>query len=367
MSLVQSTGRIALVTPRLPPSICGIGDYSSQLLQNLPCPKDIILIVREGFVDTKADNPELHIELLPSSKRDIVNLLEVNNVSALVVQYSGYGYDSHGAPIRFLQALRKWKTHNGNKKLILMAHELWSSTPKIRLSFFIQLMHKRELCRLAACADQVFTSTSGYAQWLSDYVVDTKLKTLPIGSNIIPVKNPRLSERKSGCWVLFGKQGSRIGSLNALGPRLADLNRQGYLRKLMIVGPTDGQRLDQRECRLLQRFLPSNSYVRTGPLANTQISEILLQAEYGILSQNPESYTKSTILMAYAAHGVLPVIEQSSPQSFSWMRSVDDLVAQNALTMQNDSFRDKMLSWYQLTSSWQQIALQYTRAIGLEY
>lgn len=366
MSMIPSAGRIAFLAPRLPPSICGIGDYSSQLLKNLPCSEGILLLVREGLNATKELHPGSNIELLPSSEEDVIELLNINKVSTLIVQYSGYGYDPRGAPLSLLKSIRRWRSESKARKLILMAHELWYTPPLWKPDYVRQILHKRELCALAACADRVFTSTSGYAESLSDIVNKTKLKILPIGSNINPIQDPQLSERKLGSWVLFGKQGSRIVSLKALGPKLADLIRQGCLKNLVVVGSSDGQQLEQEECNLLRSFLPIKSYVRTGLLSNERISEILLNAEFGILAQTPESYTKSTILMAYSAHGVLPVVAKRTPQIFSWMSSVDDLLTINSANLQLGSLRDEMLSWYQLTGSWSKIADAYIASIGYE-
>jgi hypothetical protein len=366
ISMIPPDSRIAFIAPRLPPSICGIGDYTYHLLTNLPCSNDILLLVRDGLNATKRLYPGSSIELLPFSRKDFIDLLNINKVSILIVQYSGYGYDPRGAPLSLLKSIRRWRSESKSRKLIIMAHELWNTPSFWKPDYFRQILHKRELCSLAACADQVFTSTTGYAESLSYRVKKTNLKTLPIGSNIIPIQDPRLSERKLGSWVLFGKQGSRIVSLKALGPKLADLNRHGCLMNLIVVGSSDGQQLEQEECTLLRSFLPINSYVRTGLLSNERISEILLNAEHGILAQTPESYTKSTILMAYSAHGVLPVVAYRSPLTFSWMRSVDDLLAINSDNLQLGSLRDEMLSWYQLTGSWSTIANAYITSINCE-
>jgi hypothetical protein len=308
------------------------------------------------------------LQEVPSLQGDIVSLLNEMSISCLIVQYSGYGFDSRGAPLALLRAIRAWRFQTKTAKLILMAHELWHSPAWWKPDAANQFFHKRELCALAQCADQVFTSTQGYLLSMKPFVEKRKLRCLPIGSNITPVYPPEASYRIPGRWVLFGKQGSRIVSLKTFGSSLSLLHTKGLLQQLVIIGSRDRHDLDHQETRLLQQYLPSQAYVQTGLLTEEQISERLLQAECGVLGQSFESLTKSTILMAYASHGVVPVVASDSllASSYSWIRTVDDVLTLNAGAHNNAVIRSSLLSWYQQNGDWNQISRAYLEAMSAE-
>ncbi len=362
----SSKGPIALLVPRLPPSICGIGGYTSQLLKHLADSDSIILFVRDGCSASKLSFSQSDVQEVPSHQADFLNLLNLKCVSCLIVQYSGYGFNSRGAPLALLRAIRAWRSQHRSAKLILMAHELWHTPPWWKPNAVMQFFHRRELCALAQCADQVFTSTEGYAFWLTPFVDQCKLKCLPIGSNITPIVPPETSCRIPGLWVLFGKQGSRLNSLRAFAPTLSILHKRGLLQRLVVIGSNDSFDLDQQEARLLQQFLPSQSYEQTGTMPDEQISQTLLQSEYGVLGQSCESFTKSTILMAYASHGVIPVVASDAPRkpSYAWLQAVDHLLVMNSTAERLASIREDLLAWYQQNGDWNHISLAYSEAIN---
>jgi hypothetical protein len=290
------------------------------------------------------------------------------HISCLIVQYSGYGFDSRGAPLALLRAIRAWRCQTKSAKLILMAHELWHSPPWWKPAAAIQFFHKRELCALAKCSDQVFTSTEGYLLSMTPFVEPSKLRCLPIGSNIIPNYPPENPYRILGRWVLFGKQGSRLVSLKSFGPNLSLLHSKGLLQRLIVIGSRDRSDLDEQEIRLLQQYLPTHAYEQTGLLTEEQISECLLQAEFGVLGQSFESFTKSTILMAYASHGVVPVVpagpHRDSP--YSWIQLVDNLLTPNTGGYSLTAIRSSLLDWYHQNGDWNQISRAYLEAISAE-
>jgi hypothetical protein len=359
--LTPISGKIAVLVPRLPPSICGIGDYTSQLLSHLPKTRSVLLLVRDGYLSTKNFYPQFNVEGIPPSGEGLVKLLKLENVSDLIVQYSGYGFDPSGAPLSLLKAIRIWRKDNPYGRLILMAHELWHHPSWWKLDGLRQILHKRELCALAALADQVFTSTDGYAEWLLPYVASHRLRTLPIGSNIIPIRSPEGASRLRGQWILFGRQGSRIVSLKVLGASLSALHRKALFDRLVVIGSSESQKLDLQEASLLCQYLPSHAYERTGTLSNQDISRILLQSEYGVLGQTPS--TKSGILMAYASHGVIPVLAHScrpTNLTYSWIRTEDDVTSSSDYI---GTLRDEVLEWYRLNGEWDRIAQAYTDVI----
>ena len=352
--------------PRLPPSICGIGDYTLNLLAHFPDPEKILLLVQEGSSATKKVLSQYEVDNIPSSGKSLVQFLNQRSVSHLIVQYSGYGFDSCGAPIDLLRAIRAWKVENPTVKLVLMAHELWHNAPLWKLQGLRQVLHKQHLSSLAACADHVFTSTPGYTEWLAPFVDGYKLRTLPVGSNIIPIRSGYDTQRNRGQWVLFGRQGSRVVALNALGTSLTTLQREGLLDRLLVVGSTDGQQLERDETKALSQYLPNKAYVRFGALPNEEISKIFLQSEFGILGQNPNSYTKSTVLMAYAAHGVIPVISTvaiPTHLSCGWIKSVDEILAMNPVTANFRLLHEEVLAWHQQTGGWNYISRAYIEAM----
>jgi hypothetical protein len=101
-------------------------------------------------------------------------------------------------------------------------------------------------------------------------------------------------------------------------------------------------------------------------MPDEQISQTLLQSEYGVLGQSCESFTKSTILMAYASHGVIPVVASDAPRkpSYAWLQAVDHLLVMNSTAESLASIREDMLAWYQQNGDWNHISLAYSEAIN---
>jgi hypothetical protein len=360
--------KTAFLAPRLPPYIDGVGDYSANLIRNSPELQDALLLVYEGGLDLLSNFPRLKIESIPSDLHDLDSLLFEADVSLLIVQYSAYGFHSRGCPLALLKAVRRWRLSNRENRLLIMAHELWTRSVPWRLDGIRQLLHRRECLKLACSADYIFTSTSGYQAWLSSIVPPSKLRTLPIGSNIIPLEPfPLFNDRETGGWVLFGKQRSRIRALESFRSWIPKLYAAGLIDKLEIVGSAESSVDDEHEMRLLTELLPREVFVRHGELNVSDLSRVLARNRYGLLSQTPQSSTKSGVFMAYASHQLAVVVSQNWKSSVpfgQWVIEPSSLFTLDTSQTQIAIAVRSLFDWYTQNASWPTIAEVYRSVIA---
>jgi hypothetical protein len=249
-----------------------------------------------------------------------------------------------------------------------MFHELWHSTS---LSWhpdsFLQFVHRRYLLRLTKHADRVFASTEGYRKTLIKYSPSTSIVVLPVGSNIPLVQNIPFLEREPGLWALFGKQESRIRTLRNFQKWIPKLFHSSLLKRLYLVGSISSPDAASKEDELLERLLPNHAVHKCQGMSTREISAILSICRYGFFSQSPESYSKSTILMAYCAHSIQVVVPEPWPDyipihSYVIDPSVLLQSESDSLDVSRRAFR--LAQWHNQVASWHSISGAYLSAIN---
>ncbi len=354
---------MVFIIPQLPPAVCGLGDYSTLLLSNLKLARRPHILVANGAAETNAANPELSVEQLERSSSSLVRKLEEIGASHVVLEYVGYGYQSRCCPLWLLNGLRKWRLRNPEGRLLLMLMELWFAPAWWKPDFLLQHLHRRALQKLAATADRVFVSTDGYARMIQDCVPPGRLRIVPVGTNILPVASPGSVPRKAGHWILFGRQGSRIVALEKLLPWLSKLRAAGHVSLVQVAGARENDGFNRTEDRLLASALPSEAYEILGRIPSAELSRLMLEAEVGLYSQGAGAYTKSTIFMAYASHGLnilsLDMRGIKEPphcwvtHPLEWEENGADF--QRMLIDRSA----KLSGWFEETASWSRIASLY--------
>jgi hypothetical protein len=233
----------------------------------------------------------------------------------------------------------------------------------------LQKLHRRALRRLAGVVDQIFVSTAGYGRWLADVAAPGRLRVLPNAATIPPVAPPADARREAGTWVLFGRQGSRLSALDEIAAWPGKLHAAGRLKKLWLVGSRESAEMNAREDALAASLLPPGAVEILGPKSPEELSRIFLTAEFGIFTQSPLSYTKSTIFMAYASHGIGIVSPNTlgakeAPQC--WVTHPSEMLEGSAISSAAVADRGRQLAeWYEQNASWPRIAAAYRSALGL--
>lgn len=168
-----------LVTPNFPPEICGIGDYSDFLYQNLENSNFDTHVIT--FSDEINHNNKVHCIKL-ADKRSIAAWLKclkpAQKVNTIIIQYEPYSFSNIGIPLYLIYvfAILKLKGY----KISIMFHEvatrLYIANPK---KIIISLLQLSIAYFLTAISSVRTTSTSFNAKQLKPF----NFTLLPIPSN----------------------------------------------------------------------------------------------------------------------------------------------------------------------------------------
>jgi len=120
---------------------------------------------------------------------------------------------------------------------------------------------------------------------------------MPVFSNVGELDKPKRIALRAPRVVIFGGRSLRASIYEMHLRTLMDACERLKIQEIVDVGPP----IDQ----LRTGPLP---VVRRGVLEPSQISELLSDAQLGVLSYPAAYLAKSTIFAAYAAHGVAPLL-----------------------------------------------------------
>jgi hypothetical protein len=308
---------IVQITPSYPPQMGGVGDYSFQL--------------------TRALN-ELGIRSIPyvppfqlgnsdaTSKSDvscrIQDYITISGVSKVLLHFSGYGYGQNGLCSGLAHAATNWRRSDNKRRLYVIFHEVHVDiAPPWRRSFWVYRGQKSIANCIARAADRCIVTSDRGARQLAQ--LGHHATTWPVFSNVgEPAESLPLACRRPVA-VVFGLLAARQTALRQASANrhvVRWLNASG-IQKIISVGP--GADTLKRI-----RDIPVEAM---GPLSAGDVSELLANSRVGLVSYARDSITKSGVVAAYTAHGMLVVNTEArgrglSPQStFEYFLTPDTL------------------------------------------
>lgn len=358
---------ILMILPQLPPAVCGVGDYTTRLLNEWGEPDRFRFVLLRGLQETLQLQPKLRAVTVTPSSGELLKVLRSNQDCDVWVQYIPFGLQRKGCPLWVIDALCKWRSEVGEaSKLVVMFHELWSIQPWWKPQGLIQWLHKQGVSKLLKITDGVFTNTEGYAEWIKKLDADKEVTVVPVGSNFEPVADRQI-EREKGLYVLFGRQGTRIHALREFGAELKKLHDLGRLKKLVMLGGGGGSEMLRTEEQILNGLLPSDAFEISGFKKAATLSDYLSRAEFAVSCQTWSSVTKSTTFMAYAAYGtniVSPFAGKDSRVPFNWLTSVDE-IADGGEEIEKAALQRsaRLKAWYEANASWPMIAEKFRKVL----
>lgn len=326
------------------------------------------ILVMTSADETRAAYPDLNLETLAPKCSALVERLRQLRAKRVFVQYVAQGFQPRGCPLWFLKGLRRWRRETPDARLVIMFQELWFEPAWWKPDWLLQKFHRRALCRLAEVVDQVFVSTETFRRWLERSVPSDRLSILmnPATVSVDPEVGEEARER--GVFVLFGRQGSRLFALRDMAPWLSKLYADGILKKLWLVGSRESAAMNARESELAGALLPEAAAEVLGPQSSESLSRIFNRAEAGIYTKTACDYTKSTIFMGYASHGLGIVSQENihdSTPPLCWITHPSELLS-GSIGMEQLQERGRLLArWYEENASWQRVSDAYRQALGV--
>lgn len=293
---------IIQITPRLPPAIDGLGDYTLKLADGLlkygivthflTCPqggKSAAVINEFPVVELPTQSTTAFLDSLPK------------NIDKIILHYSEYPYEpKYGTPFWLLKALEAAKRQH-KVQLLVMFHEFPYFTLK-RKTFYLFPFQSSIAWRIAKLADIVFTNNSvsqaTLAKGLNHFVT-----SIPVFSNIgEPEHIPPLHLRNRRILV-FGTPGRRARIYQRSTAMLVNTCRLLGIEEICDVGPSLNLNISE---------IKGVPLVEMGEKSAYEISKLMLNSMAGISYSNDNTkLTKSGVFASYCAHGLVPVITQA--------------------------------------------------------
>lgn len=277
---------IVQIVPSLPPPLEGVGSYALTLAQALSARCGI----ESSFVSAATlpvKTPEgLRAALTPGA--------------TVLLHYVGYGYHPRGCPDWLVDALEGW-----TGRLVTIFHEVWATGPPWTSSFWLSPRQRRLAGRLARRSDGLLTSMALYRRRLLRHSPDREAVVMPVFSTVGEPEQPPPLRGRAPRLVLFGSPGTRARAYRHLAAALERTCETLGLTEIQDIGPRAEGVPDTVAGRPVRRL---------GPLADAEVSRLLLESVAGFVSYPASFLPKSTIFAAYCAHGMLPVSAWHRPR-----------------------------------------------------
>ena len=297
------------IVPRLPPAIDGVGDYALNLARQLRQDFNIqthFVVGNPTWQGASEIDGFKVSQISDSSANNLVELLNGDRASPVLLHYVGYGYAQRGCPVWLINALEQWKSQNSEAHLITMFHEIYASSNRPwTSSFWLSSLQKNLAARLAGVSDRCITSGQLYVEIITQISKGkhSQVPFLPVFSNVgEPDQVSPLSERQKQL-VIFGGVANRIRVYQESQADLDQVCQTLGIQEILDLGTPTGQ---------TSQSIGSVPILELGQLPAEKISEIMSNAIAGFINYNPDFLSKSGVFAAYCAHGLLPISTKSS-------------------------------------------------------
>lgn len=292
------------ITPELPPAIGGVADYTEILSHRLVEVSEGNIkpvLIRAGWKQDEEPQttfPVYDLHKQCSADRlahTIQNLADrANRKPVILLEYSGYGYASKGAPLWLLNGLKKVCGENGIP-LLTMFHELYATGPPWTSAFWISPLQRHVASGLAKLSSGVITNREQSAQWLQKYIRNgTQLWVQPVFSNVGEPEEIIPFEERDPIAVVFGGQNMKQRLYNKWNKRMDWFLEKMGIERIIDIGPCPNSRISIKK-------IPVR---KVGIQSSEKVGDYLKKAKFGLLHYPSDFITKSGVWASYLAFGV---------------------------------------------------------------
>lgn len=287
------------IVPEYPPKIGGVGSYAAKLawsFQNFG--ESLHTFVTHNHHSW--ESTDTVSRLTYPTKEELQKKIEELGATLVLLHFSGYGYARWGLCHWLVESLSAWKHKNNDRKLITLFHEVYATGPVWRASFWTSPPQRQIAKNLARLSDAAFVTSQGGYERLKPLHPELSLEILPVFSNVGEPEEVTPLHSREGIAVVFGGAGQRGHTYNVLNNQTSDLVA-GFnnlaIKEVIDIGPGD----------CAPKHLAGFPVRTLGTLADETISDWLKRTRVGLSAYPLHMITKSTILAAYFAHGLLTV------------------------------------------------------------
>ncbi|MEM9538938.1 MAG: glycosyltransferase family 1 protein [Cyanobacteria bacterium P01_E01_bin.42] len=335
------------IVPTLPPNVDGLADYAFNLAQQLRQDFQILTHFIVGNPQWSGAKEIAGFPVTPLAKRSsqsLVSQLDCN--LPIFLNYEGYGYAKRGYPLWLLQGLKQWKKI-AQKPLVTMFHEIYpyDCGPPWTSSFWLSPLQRKLAAKLLQISDRAITSKQSYATLLQqlspkkfrDILVLPVFCSIGEPEQILPLK------QRQRRMIIFGHCNSRALVYRRNLTALKNISQRLKIEEIYDIGVPTGLQLPR---------VNNITVTEMGVTPAEEISQLMLDSIAGFLSFIPPEYlAKSTIFASYCAHGLIPILTESSPRTTDGLECDRHYYSANAnsstLTLeQSQHIADRAREWY---------------------
>jgi len=291
--------------PRLPPAICGVGDYACLLARQLRQAHDIhtrFLVCDPSWKGTGDGTIDgFHVDQIrEQTVRDLLGYLSSEALPVTVLlHYVGYSYQKRGCPVWLVEGLKRWRREQSHRRLVTMFHELYASGPIWSSAFWTRCLQRKLTTVVAGFSDCCLTNRMRSADELKRLTSRNAgfVGIFPVFSNFGELIDPLPLPQRPPQAIFFGGIGRSGGTRTQA---LASIQRAcQYLgvAQLISVG-----------CVVESSELAPVTVKNHSILEMAEASRLLSASRVGFLDYYDGYLGKSGIFAAYASHGVAPVL-----------------------------------------------------------
>jgi len=302
--------KILQILPRVPPAVCGIGDYAWRLAQELRDAHDIhstFLAAGTSWTQPEGQTefPAHRLEARTAAGLAAFVQARGNEWDAVVLHLSPYGFQKRAVPFWLARGWRQLAQIPDRPRLLTMFHELYASGPVTSSAFWLQPLQKQVLRVVARASDALRTNRQAYADWLGGIhgLKAAEALALPVFSNFGEPEVLPPWEERDPAMAIFG-WGIHSGEpLEAVTRKaLACCQRLGLKRLHLIGGPGTAE-----------PGVTGVEIVRHGFMEAAAMSRLLASSRAAYTAYHPRYFGKSTLVAAFAAHGLVLITQGTSP------------------------------------------------------
>jgi hypothetical protein len=346
---------LTFLTPRLPPSVCGVGDHTVRLALAL---RDRIegataLYIHEPAADTGL--PFDRVDQWNGDPDSLAELLRKHHTDCLWVQFSGYGFAWQALPQYLVRALRAVRSR---VPIVVYFHETHCFVSQLGWKGIVLSPLQRHIGKsIAACANAVITSCEFYRQLIDRHyrVPRERSHLLSLGSNIqVPVVTRQAHDkfRSDMGWphgsilaVVFGSVGNQRLALRHHQQALAQAIREKLIHRIICVGGPPGPPPHDLLETVDESLRPAITIL--GHQTEGRIGEILTAADVALTRYPRERLGKSGAAMAYALAG-LPLLADEAGGKLNGHGDTTDLIRETTLIdVASEQFDERSRRAYQ--------------------
>jgi hypothetical protein len=342
---------ILQILPRRTAEPDGVGDYATLLADALERSAGLGSVFLQGTLEEvaapRADRWPTAI--VPARRPDellksISTLMAQHAPIAVVVHVSLYGYQERGVPMWLAVGLRRWKQRAGSVPLVAIFHELWvpDSLNPLKSSFWAAPAQRFITRSLHELSDAAITTTEMYKRRLD--AAQRKGAPQVVVANVFstvgePLSVPAIAERPPRL-VVFGGEGVSVIARQC----------RSELRRVLTTAAIGEIVQIGKQAPPTPAAVLGIPVAAKGMLPAPELSKLLQASRLGVLPYGNRSVLgKSTILAAYATHGVVPVALKVTHEDTDGLEAnVNYLVASRQMGAVNDLevMQQNIRGWY---------------------